>query len=471
MTKKLTDALQKQKKATTPYRKEIYGTLGIPLGGSSVVKVPNRPPFVYVKLRDNQNEIIEAFNNSVATSYGLPVIVVWQDNRYVVKGVDTARYQNNWSSLAPFLPQHGSTHSFNNMGGGQDVVWVYSRQFMPLLGYPANSGTVTSLQISPYIFENTSGTWSYLGNTGTIDLTQYAPTGGLAAMITVFLDRNTGNPGYAVNSGSYFSSSISSIPEILPYIPTVPSPTTQLPITAVRILGNSPTINWSQLYDLRQFIQPISTGSFSGGGSSVDTIGFAGLYNGVPLGTGTFLNVRGNASFTKSGSMFDLFVSGSTQGNSFNGIPVYNNNTFIATGTIFQFDQNLYVTATGSSIFVRAPVTTYFRVGQPTPLSSPSGLFYQVPDQVYASGSLGVFVNGHALIPGVDYNEQLWISGTYQYAVSQGTGMYHLVHYGVPCYPQTQPSTGTTDSTLWLTDSDVIFITDSDGIQLTDSDG
>lgn len=469
MTKKLLDAIKNQKKATVQTKEEIYGTLGIPLGGSKVVKVDNRPPFVYVKLRDNQNEIIQAFNNVVATSYGLPVIVFMKDGRYTVKGVDTARYQSNWSTLAPYLPQHGNTHSFNDRGGGLDTVWVYSRQFMPLLGYPSNSGTVTNLQISPYILETASGTWSYIGNTGTIDLTQYAPTGGLAAMVTVYLDRYTGNPGYAVNSGSYFSSNLSATPDILPYIPTVPSPTTQLSITAVRVVGNSSTINWSQLYDLRQFIQPISTGTSASGGSSVDTIGFAGLYNGVPIGTGTFLNVRGNASFTKSGSMFDLFVSGTSQ-TGFNGIPVYKDGSFVATGTALDFEQNLYVAATGTTIFIRNPITTYFRVGQPITLSSPTGLFWRVPDQVYASGSLGVFVNGHALIPGIDYMEQLWVSGTYQYLVAQPTGQYHLAHYGVPCFPQIHISTGT-DTTFWLTDSDGTLMTDSDGTQMTDSNG
>jgi hypothetical protein len=134
MTKRLKDALKKQKKSTRQSKLQISGSLGIPIGGQKLVEVPNRNSFVYVKLRDNQNEVIQAFNNKVAPSYGLPVIVERQHNRYVVLDVDTIRYQNDWNSFAPYLPRHGNTHSFNTeSGGGGDIVWVHNRQFMPFL--------------------------------------------------------------------------------------------------------------------------------------------------------------------------------------------------------------------------------------------------------------------------------------------------------------------------------------------------
>jgi RecA-family ATPase len=95
MSIKLAGELKKQKKSTAQVQLEIVGTLGISLGGQKLVEVPNRKSFVYVKLRDNQNELIQAFNNKVAPSYGLPVIVQRQGNRYVVLNVDTLRYQSN----------------------------------------------------------------------------------------------------------------------------------------------------------------------------------------------------------------------------------------------------------------------------------------------------------------------------------------------------------------------------------------
>lgn len=521
MPNRLEDALFEQRELNEPNKQTLSGKLGIPLGGQRLVEVLNRNSFVYVQLRDNQNEVIQAFNNKVAPSYGLPVIVQREGTRYIVLGVDTQRYQNNWNSFAPYLPRHGNTHSFvtDVGGGGGDITWIYSRQFMPLLTIPSGSSGGPNVIVSPHVLQSISGTWSYVGNTGTQSLLQYLPTGSNAVMILVYLDRLSGNPYLVVNSGSYFSNSITGTAQVTPYIPNVPDPFVHIPLGAVRLTTGTNIIGWDNIYDVRQYLQFITTGTVTQGGSSIDTIGFAGLYEGVPLGTGTFLNVRGNTvSFTKSGSMFDLFVTGSTHGHGvdqigafildegvplgtgtwlnfvgdnvsvsisgttarifvtgsigagvgagFQGLPVYDDSVFKATGTLVSFNKNLNVYSTGTSVFVEAPITTYFRVGQPTSLG---GGFYRVPDRVYASGSLGVFLDGFVRTPVIDYIEQLWVSGTYRlYA----TGTNQVVHYGVPCSPQTQPPTGTdVDMSFWLTDSDGTLLTDSDNTQLTDSDG
>lgn len=568
MNRRLQSALKQQKKQTEQTKLQILGTLGIPLGGSRLVEVPNRNSFVYVQLRSNQNEVIQAFNNKVAPSYGLPVMVQRESTRYVVMGVDTQRYQNNWNSFAPYLPRHGNTHSFDTeSGGGGDIAWIYSKQFMPLLSIPSGSNGGPNVIVSPHVLESVSGTWMYVGNTGTPSLLNYLPTGSNAVMALVYLDRLSGNPYLIINSGSYFANNLTGTAQIVPYIPTVQNPYTHIPLGAIRLVTGTTHIGWENIYDVRQFLQYISSGTVTGGGggSSVDTIGFAGLYNGSPIGTGTFLNVRSNvALFTKSGSMFDLFITGSTspqsvdtigfaglyngtpigtgtfmnvrgdnvlftksgsmfdlfvtgtprgvdqigafildegvplgtgtwlnfvgdnvsvtlsgtvarifvtgsigggQGSTFTGIPVYKDGTFVATGTSIDFEENLYVGATGTTIFVRSPITTYFRVGQPTSLG---GGFYRVPDGVYASGSLGVFLDGSVRVPVIDYQEQLWVSGTYRlYA----TGTTQVVHYGVPCSPQIQPTTGSAGGAYDLVDSDSELLTDSDGIQLTDSEG
>lgn len=520
----LESALLEQKEQNEQSKLTILGTLGIPLGGSRLVEVPNRNSFVYVQLRDNQSEVIQAFNNKVAPSYGLPVVVQREGTRYIVLGVDSQRYQNNWNNFSPYLPRHGNTHSrLEGSGGGGDVVWIASNQFMPLLTTPSGSSGGPNIIVSPHTLQSISGTWTYVGNTGTANLLQYTPTGSNAVMVLVYLDRLSGNPYLVVNSGSYFANTITGTAEVTPYIPNVPNVNLHIPLSAVRLTTGTNIIGWDNIYDVRQFLQYITTGTGAGGGggSSIDTIGFAGLYNGVPLGTGTFMNVRGDTVlFTKSGSMFDLFVTGSTHGHGVdqigiyglaNGVPlgtgtwvdfgnnltasisgttirvdaqagggggglsslpIYKDGAFIVSGTLLNFEQNVQVAATGTFAYIKSPITTYFRVGQPNYLSNPTGLYWQVPDMVYASGSLGVFVGGHALIPGIDYIEQLWVSGTYRYLVAQPTGSYHLVHYGVPCYPQIQPPTGTSvDMSFWLTDSDGTLLTDSDNTQLTDSDG
>lgn len=89
MPNSLETALFEQKELNEQVKNTISGKLGIPLGGSRLVEVPNRNSFVYVQLRDNQNEVIQAFNNKVAPSYGLPVIVQREGTRYIVLGVET----------------------------------------------------------------------------------------------------------------------------------------------------------------------------------------------------------------------------------------------------------------------------------------------------------------------------------------------------------------------------------------------
>jgi hypothetical protein len=384
-----------------------------------------------------------------------------------VDGVNTLRYLDNWNTYAPYLPIHGTSHSFYP-GGGADTTWVYSRQFMPLLVYPNGGGiTGTNVQVSPHVLLDTHQTWKYVGGTGTANLLQYIPSGtDFSAMILVYLDANTGNPSLLVNSGTYPSNLLTGTGDIYPYIP-VPDLTYQIPLAAVRVSSGTHAIGWDNLYDVRQWLQTSPTGtsgSGGGGGSSVDTIGFAGLDEGIPIGTGTFLNVVGaGATFSRSGTMFNLNIPGSAGSSA--GLQIFDDGVFVATGTAISFNQNALVSATGTTVFVDFPVTTYFRVGQPTYLTNPTGLFWKVPDGVYASGSLGVFVNGHALIPGLDYTEQMWISGTYQYTVAQPTGMYHLNHYGVPCIPQTQPGLVPENA---MTDSNGDLLIDSNGDQILD---
>ena len=83
-TRKLQKALEKQKSKTQQTIQEYYGTLGIKLNGQQLVNVPERSNYVYVRMRDNQNEVVQAFNNTVATSYDLPIILRREGSKYSV---------------------------------------------------------------------------------------------------------------------------------------------------------------------------------------------------------------------------------------------------------------------------------------------------------------------------------------------------------------------------------------------------
>lgn len=358
MSRSLKRALGEQKKQTKQVEQEIYGSLGIPLGGQRLVNVPNRQGFVYVKLRDNQNEVIQAFNNQVAASYDLPVIIVRSGNKYTIKGVNTERYQNNNYNSAPLLPAHGTSHSFGE-GAGADVTWVFSRQNMPLLVHPSRT-TGSIVEIAKHPMQAVDGSWKLVGGTGTSTLLTYRPTGTQAIMALVYMDAQTGNPGFLVGSGTPFDNVLTGSSSIYQYIPRH-NPANQIPLAAVRMDTGTYNLGWENLYDLRQWVQVSPTGSAStpgvgssfgvvgqdegvflgtgsvvnfvgagvtasisgsviqvsvpggGGGGGVDQIGVYGQQAGSPLGTGTTLNVTGGgATLTHSGTVLNLSVPNAT---------------------------------------------------------------------------------------------------------------------------------------------------------------
>lgn len=297
MTKKLLDAVKEQKKSTLPAELQIMGSVGTIINGQRTVEVPNRNSFIYVRLRDNTNEVVQAFNNQVSPSYNLPVMLQWMDNRYVVLGVDTARYQNNWPSFSPYLPRHGTQHSFSDPPGG-DVSWIYSRQFMPMLAFPSGTNGAAQVILYPSVYRNPDGTWEYIGTSGTPNLLTPKPTDSQARMLLLYWDLDTDMAG--ISTGTPFSASITGTAEVLPYIPTV-SDSKKIPIAGVRLVSGTSVIGWENLYDLRQFA--INTPpAFAGG--------FAIWDEGVPQGTGTTLNFVGaGITTTISGSVARISVT------------------------------------------------------------------------------------------------------------------------------------------------------------------
>jgi hypothetical protein len=309
MTKKLKKAIQKQKRKTKQEVPQIYGLLGLRVSGRTV-EVPNRNSYVYVRLRNNESEVIQAFNNKVAPAYNLPVIVERHKNRYTVVSVDTERYENNWSSFSPFLPRHGNTHSFNlEAGGGGDAVWVYPQQFTPALIFPSGSVGAGNLIMHPYTIKNSDGTWKYVGNTGTPNISQHKPTMPTGAvMVLVYLDSISGNPQILVGSGSYFSAAITGASAITPYVPALTDPN-YIPLAAIRLVTGTSAISWNNIYDVRQWLHTTPTGT--GGGLSSVTV----QDEGVSQGTATTFNfVGGNVSATVSGDTARIFITGSAGG-------------------------------------------------------------------------------------------------------------------------------------------------------------
>jgi predicted GH43/DUF377 family glycosyl hydrolase len=343
--KKLKKSLKKYDKSKQNKETLISGELGITLGGRRLVEVPGRQGFVYVRLKGNTSELIQAYNATVSPVYDLPVFVVRQTGIYKVVGRNIERHQNQWGS-APFLPKHGGQHSFNHeIGAGGDVVWTYSQQFMPLLSYPSGTQGSMTLSLSPAFYE-WEGSFRYAQITGSPDYTPLLPTiTGSARMVLSYLDPIDNS--IKLVPGTPFSNSITGAAQIAQYIPDIPR-SIGLPLAAVRLVTGTTQINWNAVYDVRDFFTVhVSSGTSSGGGGG-GGIGFVGQDEGVYLATGTVLNVTGaGATLSVSGTVFNLNVPGGGGGGA--GVMVWDEGQPLSTGTILNVvGDELYISVSGS---------------------------------------------------------------------------------------------------------------------------
>lgn len=351
--KKLDRALRKSNKKKEDKVIMLSGQLGIPLNGQKLVEVPNRQGFVFVRLKNNTSELIQAYNNAVSPIYDLPVLLARQTNGYRVIGRNIDRYTNQWGQ-APYLPKHGAQHSFNpdlNIGG--DIVWVYSQQFMPLLGYPSGSAGSPRLAISPYIIQDLNGNWKYVGGTGTPDTTPYNPTtGSRSIMGLLYIDTMSGNPAWLINSGTYFDSSLTGSNDITQYIPR-PTDASQLPISAVRLVSGTSILTWDNVYDVRPFLRVIPTGTTSSGNIG-SGLGFVAWDEGIFLGTGTVLNFVGaGVTATISGSVINVNVPNS--GGAVTGsVTIWESGIFKGSPAVLDLRNNLSTTVSGTVISIDA---------------------------------------------------------------------------------------------------------------------
>ena len=191
----------------------IPGSLGITIGGAKTVAVPDRPGFVYVRLRNDLSETIKAYNDKVSNVYDLPVLVIRDDkdrNKYTVYKKDTSIY-NNWGAT-PYLPAHGSMHSFDPYNVGADIVWVYDNQIMQFAPIPSGSVSGMNLVIEPGMFySDRYSRWIYAGNTGTPTFNPYKPTDNTANINLVYIDYD-GNP--KIVAGGSFAATVSKTSDV-----------------------------------------------------------------------------------------------------------------------------------------------------------------------------------------------------------------------------------------------------------------
>lgn len=371
MTRRLRQEVSRLSK---PIRRgEIFGIAGATINGQRQIDVQGRDGFIYVRLRDNQSEFIQVYNEALQNVYwGVPVTVKRQGNRYVTVGKDSQRYPE-WSTqqfssntadvVQPQITdmrRHGGTHSFDrsNKNGGGDISWIYSRQFLPLLVSPY-SATSTNVYIVAQTIRDREGNWKYVGNTGTANLVNYKPTtGGQAYFGLVYIDSDTGNPHFLLNSGTPAPPNITGTDaNILPYVPEFNNPS-YIPLAFVRLETGTSYIGWDNLYDARQF---------NGGGAGAISVNNTGTYSNlnftnasvITSGTSAFIEFLANGG-TMDSTLF--YVEGRlatgtnmsnmyliTQPTTINQIGLYVDYLGVTGTTII--DVNLTRSGTTSTIF------------------------------------------------------------------------------------------------------------------------
>lgn len=214
-------------------------------------------------------------------------------------------------------------------------------------------------------------------------------------------------------------------------------------------------------------------------------VDFTGTYGHIIQDDGVAENQRDNLNFVGVGLVvYDdagnnaTVVSGVATGDGAGvvtgTIGIYEDSIFVVNAERISFEDDIEVDVTGTTVFVsHLNCGTYMRTGQPIPLLSVTGSYWQVPDGIYATGSLSVFIDGLIQVPVVDFDEWLPVSGTYNYTEVPPTGSVHVTMWGVPCQTQAYVITGTAPVTpeKALLDSDSVLLLDSDSVQLLDSDG
>ena len=242
---------------------EVPASLGLTIGGLRLVEIPNRPGYVYARIRDQLSEVVNVYNDQVSPIYDLPVIIVRHRtdmNRWRVKGRDLGRY-SAWGSTA-YLPNHGGQHSFDPTAAGGDIVWTYAQQIMPLAATPSGSSGAMNLIVKDFTYYR-GNAWNYFPDTATASFVSYKPTGSNAAMVLLYLDTSD---TLAYLKGTEFAITTGTA-NVIPNLPDQPADCF-VPIAGIYLLSGTSALTWDNIYEARPFFTASVTGST--GGTSAD---------------------------------------------------------------------------------------------------------------------------------------------------------------------------------------------------------
>lgn len=317
-SKKLRDAINRRFAERQPATRYQPGLLG---DDNGTVQVAGKPGYVYVRINDM---LTYAYNDTVPNRANMPVYVsysVQEPDRLIVTGTRTMEADDIPTRKGNAAPHHFD-HEWMANGGGDDVVYVDERQFLPFRVWPAAG-------LSIYIYRGItySGTQDYLFEpTGSYDLSPLVPaTSGSGRWVVVSMSSSGSlcfTPGDVMFTNDL---SVSNIPA---------APTGHAQLAAVRVYHGQNQIAEARtsrdIVDLR-----FSTLGRGGGGGSAytgvapidvtaDQISHQG--SGVTPGTYPMLTVdiRGHATAGRALTAADLGTGTATSATWFRGDMTWN---------------------------------------------------------------------------------------------------------------------------------------------------
>jgi len=168
---------QATKKIVQPAPVVMRGLAG--KGDGSTVNVSGMSRYIWVRVNGVRMAV---YNNRVTAAYDLPVLVGYDEinpQLLQVLGFDYGAQSDSFPAGFS-VPLHGETHRIFSPTGGNDIVWVELRQFLPL------SVTASGMDVNIYPGNVPIGnSWVYMAATA-VDLTTYVPlTGQCYALIYI----------------------------------------------------------------------------------------------------------------------------------------------------------------------------------------------------------------------------------------------------------------------------------------------
>jgi hypothetical protein len=185
---RLWQSLQDEKQNRIQRQRGILGN------GTGIVRVPDRPDLVYMRLNADSTRVWKVVNDQVADTDGLPVIAEKHPDTdfWEVIDVDKEALISSGTGFTgiPYRKTHGETHEWPDGSPGIDAVNVYRRSLVDLRTEPVYENYSLNVYVRPLVYSYQGTIKRYKGTQPYLSLSSYVPQTGIRSILT-YLDIRT----------------------------------------------------------------------------------------------------------------------------------------------------------------------------------------------------------------------------------------------------------------------------------------